>query len=305
MRAGGGRALALVPWDDRVTTPRTGSRSQQSSTRSARTWTWPRRSSARWSGSPPMTRPRSSRWSQAIDAIPRRERARVARAIFDRLPAEQQWTIVERVFGDEEISTYLAEDRDQRLDGRVRVTCWAHWPGRPAPPGTSTSRRSRPGRADARAVPTGRRPGRRAPGAALRDVRPRARAADHGGPGALPRGRRRVQPPRGAVRHRGLRRAGLAERAADGPRLVRVGSTGGRGRHDGPAAGALSRGPGRRPTGPATGPARRADCTSGYAVVGGEDVFAAPFLRRAPYSRPWDLLGGSSRSGEARHRWIP
>ena len=52
---------------------------------------------------------------QAIDAIPRRERARVARAIFDRLPAEQQWTIVERVFGDEEISTYLAEVRDQRL----------------------------------------------------------------------------------------------------------------------------------------------------------------------------------------------
>jgi len=54
----------------------------------------------------------------AIDGIPERERARVARAIFDRLPAEEQWAVIERAFGDEEIRAHLAAERDAR---RARV----------------------------------------------------------------------------------------------------------------------------------------------------------------------------------------
>lgn len=52
---------------------------------------------------------------QALDAIPQRERADVARSVFDQLPVERQWAVLERVFGDEEIRTYLAEERVDRL----------------------------------------------------------------------------------------------------------------------------------------------------------------------------------------------
>lgn len=48
----------------------------------------------------------------AIDAIPRRERAAVARAVFDRLATTEQWAIVERVFGDAELREVLRERRD-------------------------------------------------------------------------------------------------------------------------------------------------------------------------------------------------
>lgn len=52
----------------------------------------------------------------ALDAVPTRERQRVARAVFDRLPAEQQWAVIERVFGDEQVRTFLADARQGRLD---------------------------------------------------------------------------------------------------------------------------------------------------------------------------------------------
>lgn len=57
---------------------------------------------------------------EAIDAIPQRERARVARSIFDRLPAERQWAILERVFGDHELREALEAERTARLAERQR-----------------------------------------------------------------------------------------------------------------------------------------------------------------------------------------
>lgn len=51
---------------------------------------------------------------EAIDRIPRAERQRVALAVFDRLPPDVQWTILERVFGDDEIGAHLAEEHARR-----------------------------------------------------------------------------------------------------------------------------------------------------------------------------------------------
>lgn len=65
--------------------------------------------------------------ASAIEAVPRRERARVAREVFDRMPVEVQWSILERAFGDTEIREYLAAEHRrrleelQRLDGRMAV----------------------------------------------------------------------------------------------------------------------------------------------------------------------------------------
>ena len=53
---------------------------------------------------------------EAIAAIPQRERGAVARAAFDRLPPEEQWAVIERVFGDEEIRAALADERAARVD---------------------------------------------------------------------------------------------------------------------------------------------------------------------------------------------
>jgi hypothetical protein len=52
---------------------------------------------------------------ELLERIPREERMKLARAIFDRLPPERQWAIVERVYGDEEISAYLEAERAVRL----------------------------------------------------------------------------------------------------------------------------------------------------------------------------------------------
>jgi hypothetical protein len=49
--------------------------------------------------------------AELIDRIPQQERLAVARAIFDKLPAERQWAIIERVYGDEEITSFLAAER--------------------------------------------------------------------------------------------------------------------------------------------------------------------------------------------------
>lgn len=52
---------------------------------------------------------------EALESIPTRERQAVARAVFDRLPADEQWAIVERAFGDSEIRTFLEARRQERL----------------------------------------------------------------------------------------------------------------------------------------------------------------------------------------------
>jgi hypothetical protein len=57
----------------------------------------------------------------AIAAIPQRERLTVARAVFDRLPPEQQWAVIERAFGDEEVRSALADERAARLDAVRRA----------------------------------------------------------------------------------------------------------------------------------------------------------------------------------------
>ena len=52
---------------------------------------------------------------ELMDRIPQDERMELARAIFDRLPPERQWAIIEDVYGDEEISDYLEVERSVRL----------------------------------------------------------------------------------------------------------------------------------------------------------------------------------------------
>ena len=51
---------------------------------------------------------------EAIERIPIDERRRVLREVFDRLPPEQQWSIIERAFGDDEIREYLEDQRATR-----------------------------------------------------------------------------------------------------------------------------------------------------------------------------------------------
>jgi hypothetical protein len=53
--------------------------------------------------------------AELIDRIPHQERLAVARAIFAKLPADQQWAIIERVYGDEEITSYLGAEREALL----------------------------------------------------------------------------------------------------------------------------------------------------------------------------------------------
>jgi hypothetical protein len=47
--------------------------------------------------------------SEAIDALPRAERRRVALAVFDRLPADVQWEVLVRVFDDAELRDHLGD----------------------------------------------------------------------------------------------------------------------------------------------------------------------------------------------------
>jgi hypothetical protein len=62
---------------------------------------------------------------EAVAGVPQRERAAVARAVFDRLAPDQQWAVLERVFGDEEIRAALAAERDARLDDVRRTAARA------------------------------------------------------------------------------------------------------------------------------------------------------------------------------------
>jgi hypothetical protein len=52
--------------------------------------------------------------SDAIDQFPLAERRRVALAVFHQLPPDVQWAILERVFGDVEIRSYLEDEHRRR-----------------------------------------------------------------------------------------------------------------------------------------------------------------------------------------------
>lgn len=52
---------------------------------------------------------------EAVDSVPRRERQRFALAVFERLTPEAQWSVLERVWGDEEIAAFLEAERSVRL----------------------------------------------------------------------------------------------------------------------------------------------------------------------------------------------
>jgi hypothetical protein len=54
--------------------------------------------------------------TDAIDAIPRRERLALARTIFDHLPAEKQWAIIEDTLDDAELREVLTQTREQHAD---------------------------------------------------------------------------------------------------------------------------------------------------------------------------------------------
>jgi len=85
------------------------------------------------------------RLTEALDAIPRRERVAVARAVFDGLDREQQWGVLERIFDDEELRRTLHTDRDALVEAARRSA------GRNA---IATSARSS-GQLDTRLVPEG------------------------------------------------------------------------------------------------------------------------------------------------------
>lgn len=53
--------------------------------------------------------------ADAIDSIPARERSLALRKVFDELPAERQWDVLERVFGDGELRQHLAGYRERLL----------------------------------------------------------------------------------------------------------------------------------------------------------------------------------------------
>lgn len=55
-----------------------------------------------------------------FDGITRRERQRVLRATFDRLPVAEQWAVLERVFTDDELAAALAGARAARLAAAQR-----------------------------------------------------------------------------------------------------------------------------------------------------------------------------------------
>jgi hypothetical protein len=53
--------------------------------------------------------------SELIEGYPAAERQRVVRELFAHLPADAQWSVLERVFGDQEIARYLAAERAERV----------------------------------------------------------------------------------------------------------------------------------------------------------------------------------------------
>ena len=54
--------------------------------------------------------------ADALAAIPDRQRATIARDVFDRLPADLQWALLERAFPDDELRDLLDAERARRLE---------------------------------------------------------------------------------------------------------------------------------------------------------------------------------------------
>lgn len=59
--------------------------------------------------------------SDALAQIPRSERRRVSEAVFERLPPDVQWAILERVFGDDQLREHLDRERRRALEGAERL----------------------------------------------------------------------------------------------------------------------------------------------------------------------------------------
>ena len=104
--------------------------------------------------------------TEAIERIPREEREAVARSVFERLSPETQWSVLSRVFGDDELAACLQTERDRlveqhRHDGPRRVAEAARAEGRldaAAVPAGETVTLGLFREADARAaLPRGRR----------------------------------------------------------------------------------------------------------------------------------------------------
>jgi hypothetical protein len=53
---------------------------------------------------------------EAIEGIPKRERAQIALTVFDQLPPDRRWSILERTFGDVELRQLLVGERQRVLD---------------------------------------------------------------------------------------------------------------------------------------------------------------------------------------------
>jgi hypothetical protein len=53
--------------------------------------------------------------AEALDGIPTRERSRAASGVFERLSAEQQWAVLDRLFSEDELRLVLAAEHQARL----------------------------------------------------------------------------------------------------------------------------------------------------------------------------------------------
>jgi hypothetical protein len=54
--------------------------------------------------------------AEVIEQFPQRERLRVVRAVFDKLPPQRQWEVIERAYGDEVIRELLEAERAARVE---------------------------------------------------------------------------------------------------------------------------------------------------------------------------------------------
>lgn len=59
--------------------------------------------------------------AEVIEQFPQRERLRVVRAVFDTLPPERQWEIIERAYGDDVIRELLEAERAARVEHARRT----------------------------------------------------------------------------------------------------------------------------------------------------------------------------------------
>ena len=62
-----------------------------------------------------------------IEGIPREERMKLARRIFDELPPERQWAVIAEVYGDKELAAYLEAERSAHLAEARAAEDRRHW----------------------------------------------------------------------------------------------------------------------------------------------------------------------------------